>query len=114
MQVSVPIVKGRKQESGIRSLYDPVSGTIFNTVFFCIVAETGFVQFYRTDTAHKIFVGIVGSVKHFHAVFCFFRNIISGMNEDDIVVFSISIMINDFLIEFFQHDIVSETAVTKL
>ena len=68
-----------------------VAGTIFDAVFLRIVAETGFIKFYRTDTAHEIFVGIIRCIEHLHAVLCFFGDIVSGMNQDNIVVFPVAV-----------------------
>ena len=113
VKIGVAVIECGKQKAGIRCLYDPAAFPVFNIIFLSIVAETCLVQLDRADTAHEIFIYIIGSIEHLHAVLCFFRNVIGRVNQDDIVVFPVSIIFNDLFIKFFQKDLVLELAVTK-
>ena len=113
VQIGVPVVEGGEQESRVGSLYDPVADPVFDTVLFRVVAKSCFGQLDRADTAEQIFIGVVGSVEHLHAVRRLFRDIICRVDQYDIVVFPIGIVFYDFFVEFFQQNVVLQTAVTK-
>jgi hypothetical protein len=60
----------------------------------------------RTDAAQDIAVHIVRGIVHLQAIRCLARNIISHMDEDDIVIFVVVISLNDLVVKFMDQVIV--------
>jgi hypothetical protein len=58
-------------------------------------------------------VDLIRSIKHFLAVGGFARDIINGMDQNNIIVLAVIIVFDDFIIKFFQNGIVLKFAATE-
>ena len=66
--------------------------TVFDIVGFCIVAQSRFGKVDRTDAAEDMIVDLIRSIKHFLAVGGFARDIINGMDQNNIIVLAVIIV----------------------
>ena len=114
MDVCAAVIKLWEKECHIRKFYDPVADTILNAVGFCIVAKTCLGKFYRADTAHDMFINLIRCVKHFGTIGGFSWNIIYAMNKDDVVIFWIIVVFNDFIVEGFYKGSICKFALSEL
>ena len=113
VDICAPVIEYREKEAQIRHFYDPVTDTVFDVVGFSIVAQSRFGKVDRTDTAEDMIVDLIRSIKHFLAVGGFARDIINGMDQNNIIVLAVVIVFDDLIIKFLQNGIVLKFAAAE-
>ena len=114
MDVGASVVEGRKKESGHRRLYPPVPRTFFDTTGRFIVGETGLRELYRADGAEDVVIDLVRGVKHFLVTGRSAGNIVGAVDQHDIVVFTVIIVFDHFIIEGIHRFIISKLFIAEL
>ncbi len=61
----------------------------------------------RTDAAQQILVYLIGSVEQFRPVLCPAGYVVSGMNQDDVIIFRKIIGLDDACVKFGKQSCVS-------
>ena len=113
MDIAAAVIEGWEQESGHRSLYPPVPGTLLDGVGRLIVGETRLGELYRADAAEDMVVDLLRCVEHFLIVGRFPRNIVGAVDQDNIVVFPVLIIFDHLIIEGIHSLIVSELLIAE-
>ena len=67
----------------------------------------------RADTAEDVIVDLIGSVEHFGTVGGFAGDVVDCVDEDDVVVFTIVVVFDDFVVEGFGEGVVGEFAFAE-
>ena len=111
VKVRIPVIERREQESLVRRFHDPVADPVLHPVILRIVGQPRLGKRHRADTAHQIFIHIIRRVVHFQIVRCLSRDIIHGMDQDDIIISLIYVILNDFVIKFLQKHVVFQLTV---
>lgn len=106
VDICTAVIKYREQESKIRHFYDPVTDAVLDIVGFCIVAETCFGKVYRADAAQNMIIDLIGSIKHFLTIRRFTRDIVYSVDQDDIIILTVIVRFDHFVIEFIQDSII--------
>ena len=110
VNIRATVIKYREKEAQIRHFYNPVTNAVFDIVGFSIVTESCFREIDRTDTAENVVVDLIGCIKHFLPIGRFTRNVINSMDQDNIIILTVIIIFNDFVIEFFENSIILKFA----
>ena len=113
VQICAPVIERREQKSLVRHIHDPVPDTVLNTVVLRVVAQSRLGQRYRTEAHEQIFIHLVGGVEHLQVIRRFPRDVVHGMDEDDIVILAVLICSDHFVIELFEEHIVLKLAISK-
>ena len=113
MDICAAVIEYREQKSKVRHFYDPVTDTILNVIGFGIVAEPCLGKVYRTDAAQNVIINFIRGVKHFLAIGGLAGDIIYGMDQDDVIIFSVIISLDDLIIKLFQNRIILEFTSTQ-
>ena len=111
MEVCIPVIERRKQKSLVRHFHNPVPDSVLNPVILRIVGQPRLGKRHRADAAHQIFIHIIRRVIHFQVVRRLSRDIIHGMDQDDIIISLIYVIFNDFVIKFLQKHVVFQLTV---
>ena len=114
MDIAAAVIEGWEQESGHRSLYPPVPGTLLDGVGRLIVGETRLGELYRADAAEDVVVDFLGCVEHFLIVGRLSRYIVGAVDQDNIVVFTIFVIFDYLIIKGIHGLIVGELFVAEL
>ena len=114
VDVGAAVVELREKESPVRHFHQPVTDTVFDIVGLCVVVQACLGELDRADAAEDMVVDLIGGVEHFGSVGGFAGNIVDCVDEDDVVVFTIVVVFDDFVVEGFGEGVVGEFAFTKL
>ena len=114
MDIGTAVVELWEKEAPVRHFYQPVPDTVFNIVCLCIVMQACFGELDRADTAEDVIVDLIGSVEHFGTVGGFAGDVVDCVDEDDVVVFAVVVVFDNFVVEGFGEGVVGEFAFTKL
>ena len=106
MDIRIPVVKGREQESLDGRFHQPVPVAVFNGICKAVVTQSGLGKLDRTDGTLYEFVYIVRRVKHLRTVRCLGRDIVGAVDKDDIVILAVVICRNDLVIELLQYRVI--------
>ena len=113
VNIRATVIKYREKEAQIRHFYNPVTNAVFNIIGFSIVTESCFREIDRTDAAENVVVDLIGCIKHFLTIGRFTRNIINSMDQDNIIILTVIIIFNDFVVKFFEDSIILKFASTE-
>ena len=113
MNIRAPVVEYREKESQIRHFHDPVADAVLDMVRFRIVAQSCLGKLNRTDAAENVVVNLVGSVEHLQSVGRLARDIVNCVDQDDIVIFSVIIRVDDPVIELVHKGVVLKFALPE-
>ena len=106
MNICIPVRERREQESDVRRFYDPVLNQVFDNVCIRVIVESRFGQLHGTDAAEQKFIDIVGCVVHLKIVGPFGGDVIGAVNQYDIVVFRVYVVLDNFLVKFFDQGVI--------
>ena len=106
MDVCIPVIKCRKQETGHRCLHQPVTDPVFNHIGSGIIAQTCLGKLYRADCTLDKLIHIIRSVKHLRTVCSLCRNVICTVDQDNIIILCIVKIGDHTVIKFLDLPIV--------
>ena len=114
VDIGAPVPEQGEQETYIRHFHQPVTDPVFDIVGLGVVAEACLGEVHRTDAAEKMLIDLIGGIEHFQPVGRFSRDIIDGMSKNDVIVFSVIIILDHPGIEFVQQFFVLQPAALQL
>ena len=114
MDIGAAVIELWEEEAPVGHFYQPVADAVFDVVGLYVVVQACLGEFDGADAAEDVVVDLIGGVEHFGSVGGFAGNIVDCVDEDDVVVFTIVVVFDDFVVEGFGEGVVGEFAFTKL
>ena len=113
MDIGAAVIELWEEEAPVGHFYQPVADAVFDVVGLYVVVQACLGEFDGADAAEDVVVDLIGGVEHFGSVRGFAGDVVDCVDEDDVVVFAVVVVFDDFVVEGFGEGVVGEFAFAE-